>query len=87
MTDGYYVAIYKGGSRLSTIAEYPSVDEAIFHMEAAKVFDWDFDPSDLELIVYDSDDEPCFSLKATNLGEDEKAQILQLDEARDRRDG
>lgn len=85
MTDGYYVAIYKGDSRISTIGEYPSLDDAIFHMEAARTFNWDFDPTDLELIVYDSDAIPMFSLRASNLKEEEVAKILNFDEARDRR--
>jgi hypothetical protein len=84
MTDGYYVAAYKGDNRINTIGDFPSVDDAIFHMEAARTFSPGFDPSDLELIVYDSDDSPIFSMRVRNLGED--AKIYQLDDARENRD-
>lgn len=75
----FTVAIFKPGLGAPS-CEAETVDDAIFQVAMAEALS-NLDPEDLEIILYDSNDEPVYRLHMCNLNE---AEVYDFKERKER---
>jgi hypothetical protein len=75
----YSVDIYRDDNAARPSITMDSVDAALFHIQAASMLS-NLDVEDVQLVVYDSEDNPIWRLKILSIVEE--AEVVDLEERR-----